>query len=58
MGMLKKLFPFELDFGHEGLFGEYLSILCFVNESFDLLTYLWLILAFLSALLHLLNYLY
>ena len=43
--MLKKLFPFEIDFNHEGLFGEYLSILLFVNES---LTYLWLFLAFLD----------
>ena len=30
----KKLFPFEVDFYHEGLFGEYLSILWFVNDSF------------------------
>ena len=37
MGMLKKLFPFEVDFYHEGLFGEYLSILWFVSESFDYL---------------------
>ena len=31
----KKLFPFEVDFLHGGLFGEYLPILWFVNESFD-----------------------
>ena len=48
----KKLFPFEIDFYHEGLFGEYLSILWFVNESFDFLTYLWLFLAFWSVFLH------
>ena len=27
--MLKKLFPFEVDFYHKGLFGKYLSILWF-----------------------------
>ena len=28
----KKLFPFGIDSDHEGLFGEYLLILWFVNE--------------------------
>ena len=27
IGMLKNVFPFEVDFIHEGLFGEYLPIL-------------------------------
>ena len=37
--MLKKLLPFDVDFHHEGLFGEYLVILWFLNESFDFVTH-------------------
>ena len=31
----KSYFPLKLIFFHEGLFGEYLTVLWFVNESFD-----------------------
>ena len=37
--MLKKVILFEVDYFYEGLFGEYLSMLWFVNESFDLFTH-------------------
>ena len=43
----KKLFPFEVDVYHEGIFGECLSMLWFVNESFD---FFYLLMAIFSLL--------
>ena len=36
--VLKKIFSFEVDLHLEGLFGEYLVILSFVNKSFYFFT--------------------
>ena len=43
-----QLLPLQADFYYEGLFGKDLNILYLENNSFDVLTYLWLFLDFLG----------